>query len=60
MPKKYAPKKSRYNDLCSLSREMKDAKVKHEFDGRSITTGKQTFLLYDSELIVIEGKDGTD
>ena len=54
MPKKFTPKKSRYNDLTTLSREMTDAKVKHEFDGISIKAGKQTFLLFDGDLIVKE------
>ena len=54
MPKKFTPKKSRYNDLVTLSREMTEAKVKHEFDGISIKVGKQTFLLCDSELVVKE------
>ena len=52
--KKYNPKKKRYNDLVTLSREMTDAKVKHEFDGISIKVGKQTFLLCDSDLVVKE------
>lgn len=54
MSKKYTPKKKRYNDLVTLSREMTDSKVKHEFDGISIKKGKQTFLLFDGDLIVKE------
>ena len=52
--KNYSPKKKRYNDLVTLSREMTDSKVKHEFDGISIKTSKQTFLLFDGDLVVKE------
>ena len=54
MSKKYSPKKKRYNDLSTLSREMTEAKIKHEFDGISIRVGKQTFLLFDGDLVIKE------
>jgi hypothetical protein len=54
MSKKYSPKKKRYNDLVTLSNEMTNEKVKHEFDGISIKTKKQTFLLFDGDIVVKE------
>ena len=54
MSKKYNPKKKRYNDLVTLSNEMTNEKVKHEFDGTSIKTKKQTFLLFDGDMVVKE------
>ena len=35
--KPYTPKKKRYNDLCTLSREMTAAKIKHAFNGCTVS-----------------------
>lgn len=52
--KPYTPKKKRYNDLCTLSREMTAAKVKHAFNGCKIETKVQKFIMIDSQVLTIQ------
>ena len=52
--KPYTPKKKRYNDLRTLSREMTDAKIKHAFNGWKIETKVQKFVMVDSQVLTIE------
>ena len=52
--KPYTPKKKRYNDLRTLSREMTDAKVKHTFIGWKIETRVQKFTMVDSQVLTTE------
>lgn len=52
--KPYKPKKKRYNDLRTLSREMTEAKVKHTFNGWKIETRVEKFTMVDSQLLTIQ------
>ena len=57
MTKKYEPKKKKYNDLASLAREMIDNRIRMVYNGMSITTKKQTFTMYDGELLIRDNND---
>ena len=51
----YKPKKKKYNDLCSLHKEMKENGVSPmAFDGASILTKGHKYVLYDGNIIVTE------
>lgn len=51
----YKPKKKKYNDLCSLHKEMKDNGVAPmAFTGAVIFTKTHQYTLLDSELIIKE------
>lgn len=52
--KLYTPKRKRYPDLRTLSREMTQAKVKHEYTGDKIKTKHQKFTMVDSEVLTKE------
>ena len=52
--KSYTPKRKRYPDLRTLSREMTQAKVKHEYNGEKIQTKHQKFTMLDSEVLTKE------
>ena len=56
MKKFYKPKKKKYNDLRTLSREMTENKVKIILDdGFSITTKDGTrYMLYDGQVVIDE------
>ena len=57
MSKRYEPKKKKYNDLRTLAREMIDSRVRMVYNGISITTKKQTFTMYDGELLIRDNND---
>jgi hypothetical protein len=44
----YKPKKKKYNDLCSLNKEMKEASVSTTFNGAAILTKSHVYTLCDS------------
>ncbi len=52
MSKNYVPKKEKYKDLSSLAREMIDERVRMVFTGIAIETKKQSFTMYDGEILV--------
>ncbi len=52
--KPYTPKKKRYNDLRTLSREMTESKVKHTFNGWKIETKVQKFVMVDSQVLTTQ------
>lgn len=51
--KAYEPKKKSYNDLTTLVKEMREAKVfVSSFDGIRIETREATYMMYDGQLLV--------
>jgi hypothetical protein len=52
--KLYTPKRKSYPDLRTLSREMTQAKVKHEYNGAKIETKHQKFTMLDSQVLTKE------
>ena len=52
--KLYTPKRKSYPDLRTLSRELTQAKVKHEYNGAKIETKHQKFTMVDSQVLTKE------
>ena len=57
MSKSYVPKKTKYNDLATLAREMIDARVRMVFTGVAIETKKQRFTMYDGQILIRDIND---